>query len=691
MKMRLALARLALLPLALGLLVREKRNECKIFAMWDYHPNKVPFFIQKDIESWMKHSHGRCGSPVLLNDTNIKEYIPDLPAEYFRLPDHGARSDVIRYALIYHHGGIYMDTDILIAKDLTEVLDKVTTGQYDLLSYAGRKDCQKFSSNFLAGRKHSSFMKEVWEAQKKKLTNHCDSHGKETQACCPDDPNQRCQVHWGGLGEMVSHPVFEELIRSKKSLKTYCYAEQDGQSFVPEGLGTVLFTKRKLSDALPYFKSIKTKNPVDRLAYHLFNAQGFEREYDGSAIFDASLYVGALFRKSLGNISLTHMPADDGPATYCGSEGEMCRCAGRVYFGRKFDNDKDGDRLTLSQMTLAQHRTMMASGHIACSISDFGGDPQINRPKQCLCQAMQGVQMKSPANDGPATICANEGEMCHCHGKAYYGRKFEQKVLAQKRERFEETAALSLAETVQSVYRMKTAPALDALQCLLCLTEVGLRLFSQYRPAATYGQKLKATSRTLASVSTASPMSTPRSSLTPRCLRRTDSLELPLLSPQRPRPPPPPKADPWRDLVFKTSFQTADKDGDGRLSFAEFSLMLRRSDPTLNRAQIEEAWAAADLDGDRFVSPEEFVHWAKPLDALDDEGEDDAVEPSAALFRLWDLDENGAISPEELEFVMSKVRPRLSEQELAELFAVMDADRDGAVSYAEFVEFLFES
>ena len=35
----------------------------------------------------------------------------------------------------------------------------------------------------------------------------------------------RCQVHWGGLGEMVSHPVFEELIRSK-SLKTYCYAEQ---------------------------------------------------------------------------------------------------------------------------------------------------------------------------------------------------------------------------------------------------------------------------------------------------------------------------------------------------------------------------------------------------------------------------------------------------------------------------------
>ena len=55
-----------------------------------------------------------------------------------------------------------MDTDILIAKDLTEVLDKVTTGQYDLLSYAGRKDCQKFSSNFLAGRKSLSCREVLW-------------------------------------------------------------------------------------------------------------------------------------------------------------------------------------------------------------------------------------------------------------------------------------------------------------------------------------------------------------------------------------------------------------------------------------------------------------------------------------------------------------------------------------------------
>lgn len=180
-----------LLVLSAALKTKDTRGDCKIFAMWDYHPNKVPFFIQKDLESWDKHSHGRCGSPVLINNTNIKDYIPDLPAEYFRLPDHGARSDVIRYALIYHHGGIYMDTDILILKDLNEVLDKVTVGDYDLISYARNKNCKAFSSNFLAGRKKSHFMKAVWEAQKEALRSHCEDVSPDNHVCCPNDPKKR--------------------------------------------------------------------------------------------------------------------------------------------------------------------------------------------------------------------------------------------------------------------------------------------------------------------------------------------------------------------------------------------------------------------------------------------------------------------------------------------------------------------
>ena len=49
--------------------------------------------------------------------------IPDAPEELFRIPYEAAESDAIRYALLYHNGGIYMDTDFL-AIDMSSIVDK---------------------------------------------------------------------------------------------------------------------------------------------------------------------------------------------------------------------------------------------------------------------------------------------------------------------------------------------------------------------------------------------------------------------------------------------------------------------------------------------------------------------------------------------------------------------------------------
>eukprot|EP00913_Durusdinium_trenchii_P011749 g11035.t1 len=46
-----------------------------------------------------------------------KTYLPDMPVEYFRMPYSQAKSDIIRYGLLFHHGGMYMDTDFLVVKD----------------------------------------------------------------------------------------------------------------------------------------------------------------------------------------------------------------------------------------------------------------------------------------------------------------------------------------------------------------------------------------------------------------------------------------------------------------------------------------------------------------------------------------------------------------------------------------------
>lgn len=59
-----------------------------------------------NIKSWAKHNpHMKI---VLLNDSNVKEYIPDMPEEFFKMPYQAAKSDVIRAGSIYHHGGLYV-------------------------------------------------------------------------------------------------------------------------------------------------------------------------------------------------------------------------------------------------------------------------------------------------------------------------------------------------------------------------------------------------------------------------------------------------------------------------------------------------------------------------------------------------------------------------------------------------------
>ena len=81
-------------------------------------------------------------------------------------PKSGAPSG---YGLLYHHGGIYMDADFIVLKDLTPVIQRLD--DHDLISYATNSNAggvcsDSFSSNFIAGRKGSIFMKKIWDKQK---------------------------------------------------------------------------------------------------------------------------------------------------------------------------------------------------------------------------------------------------------------------------------------------------------------------------------------------------------------------------------------------------------------------------------------------------------------------------------------------------------------------------------------------
>lgn len=154
----------------------EVQLQCNIFSLWEKpsHLQQQPLFERLVLEAWRRHSDGLCKEPILVTDENVRELIPDIPEEYFRLPYPAAKSDFIRYAVLYHHGGVYIDFDMLTVKDVDDIVEKAKA--LDLVSYSeGRDggDCKGFSSNLLGGRKNSSFHLAVWEAQKAAVTQHC--------------------------------------------------------------------------------------------------------------------------------------------------------------------------------------------------------------------------------------------------------------------------------------------------------------------------------------------------------------------------------------------------------------------------------------------------------------------------------------------------------------------------------------
>ncbi|CAD7956121.1 unnamed protein product [Amoebophrya sp. A120] len=55
---------------------------------------------------------------TLVTDENVRSFLPDMPAEFDRLPDPHSKSDLIRYGLLYTHGGIYLGTDFVFQRDV---------------------------------------------------------------------------------------------------------------------------------------------------------------------------------------------------------------------------------------------------------------------------------------------------------------------------------------------------------------------------------------------------------------------------------------------------------------------------------------------------------------------------------------------------------------------------------------------
>jgi len=185
----------------------------KIYTYWDYGNDPRPI-VTLNIKTWLKHAPPDT-ELVLVNESNFRTLIPDAPKEIFRLPYAASKSDIVRAAVLYHHGGLYLDTDFVVMKSLSSILAKLEEG-WDVVAYGddpssqtGECNNHHFTSNFMAARKGNVVSGTWWENIKTKLTRTCDAGDfDQEKVCCHEAFSEipECHIPWGHL-EWLKNPT----------------------------------------------------------------------------------------------------------------------------------------------------------------------------------------------------------------------------------------------------------------------------------------------------------------------------------------------------------------------------------------------------------------------------------------------------------------------------------------------------
>jgi Ca2+-binding EF-hand superfamily protein len=161
-------------------------------------------------------------------------------------------------------------------------------------------------------------------------------------------------------------------------------------------------------------------------------------------------------------------------------------------------------------------------------------------------------------------------------------------------------------------------------------------------------------------------------------------------------------------------FVDADSDGNGWLSPKEFKNLLRNSEMNFSNKEIRWVLAEADVDGDGRIDYNEFIPVAvdvvqavyakneleEELKHLKEEQKNEALElllhgmPREQLelalfsaFRDSDTDQSGYLDRREFLSALREADIGLTKKEIVNLMAEVDEDKNGLISYSEFIPF----
>ncbi|KAL6641951.1 hypothetical protein ACP70R_020132 [Stipagrostis hirtigluma subsp. patula] len=134
---------------------------------------------------------------------------------------------------------------------------------------------------------------------------------------------------------------------------------------------------------------------------------------------------------------------------------------------------------------------------------------------------------------------------------------------------------------------------------------------------------------------------------------------------------------------FREAFSLFDKDGDGTITTKELGTVMKSLGQSPTEAELRDMIDEVDADGSGSIDFNEFLTLVARNAREADAGAEEEIREA---FHVFDKDQNGFITRDELAQVMKNLGEKLAEEEIAEMLREADVDGDGQISYKEFAK-----
>ncbi|XP_050304524.1 calcium-binding protein E63-1 [Anthonomus grandis grandis] len=141
---------------------------------------------------------------------------------------------------------------------------------------------------------------------------------------------------------------------------------------------------------------------------------------------------------------------------------------------------------------------------------------------------------------------------------------------------------------------------------------------------------------------------------------------------------------------LRTAFDLLDRNQDGKVTTREFKIMLNNLGIDLKEDKVEALIKCASHAGKELIDENDFLKFVKQIQEMCPirmkSGEDD--QDLLAAFKVFDMDNDGFITKDELRIAMEMIGEDVTEDQLDHIMEVADTDKDGKINYKEFSHLL---